>query len=150
MVSILADREPVAPPEGDQAALTAVVRLLDATDEQGPMLVGPPGSQVDLPASLARVLLLAARAMSNDRAVAVVPVHKQLTTQQAATMLGVSRPYLVKLLDEGEIPSTKTGTHRRVRLEDLMAYADRRDVERRKNLDLLTQISQELGLYEST
>lgn len=150
MASILAERGPVAPPESEQAALTAIVRLLDATDEQGTMLVGPAGNQIHLPASLVRVLLLAARAMTKDRAVAVVPVHKQLTTQQAANMLGVSRPYLVKLLDEGEIPSTKTGTHRRVRLDDLVAYAERRDVTRRENLDLLTQISQELGLYTNT
>jgi excisionase family DNA binding protein len=63
-------------------------------------------------------------------------------------MLNISRPYLIKLLEQGDIPFTKTGTHRRVRFSDLMEYKKYRDSERRKGLAELTQLSQELGLYE--
>lgn len=111
------------------------------------MLLGPEGEQIALPQSVRRVLRQAVRSMAQDRAVSVVPIHKQLTTQEAADLLLVSRPYLVKLLDAGEIPSTKTGTHRRVRLDDLVSYAEQRDARRREALDLLTQESQEMGLY---
>jgi excisionase family DNA binding protein len=86
--------------------------------------------------------------LAQGEAVTVVPVNKELTTQEAADILNVSRPYLVKLLEEGEIPFVKTGTHRRVRFIDLMAHKRRRDAERRRGLARLTQMSQEMGLYD--
>lgn len=147
MAFAVVDRGPIAPSESERAALAEIARLFDACDGRGPMLVGLKGEQIALPESVCRVLRQAVRSMSQDRAVSVVPIHKQLTTQEAADLLLVSRPYLVKLLDAGEIPSTKTGTHRRIRLDDLMSYVAQRDARRREALDLLTQESQEMGLY---
>jgi excisionase family DNA binding protein len=79
--------------------------------------------------------------------VPATPVHSGLTTNLAAAVLNVSRQYLVRLLDDGQIPCSKVGTHRRIRIDDLMAYKGERDAKRRDKLCELTQASQELGLY---
>ena len=76
----------------------------------------------------------------------LVPVYAELRTQEAADLLGVSRPHLVKLLDEGKLASWKVGTHRRVKRQELLAYRDRRDTARQQALQELTDLDQELGL----
>jgi excisionase family DNA binding protein len=78
--------------------------------------------------------------------VKVVPVHAELTSQEAANLLNVSRPHLVKMLEEGAIPFTKTGRHRRIRFSDLMAFKKRRDEESQEAMESLAQQAQELGM----
>jgi excisionase family DNA binding protein len=85
--------------------------------------------------------------LANGEEVRVIPETAELTTQQAAEFLNVSRPYLVKLLESGEIPFRMVGTHRRVRSRDLSEYTSRDDLARRRVADELTQLTQELGLY---
>jgi excisionase family DNA binding protein len=78
--------------------------------------------EVDLPPSLNRLLLDLLTQIAEGNAVTVLPLHADLTTQQAADLLNVSRPYLIALLEEGEIPFHKVGTHRRIKYHDLMTF----------------------------
>ena len=84
--------------------------------------------------------------MADGNGVSIIPMQAMLTTQQAADMLNVSRPFLIKLLEDGKIPYTTVGRHRRVRLEDLLDYQRLDDAKRRKAADDLTAPGQELGL----
>ncbi len=85
--------------------------------------------------------------LASGGGVNVMPDSAELTTQQAAEFLNVSRPYLIKLLESGEIPYRLVGTHRRIRFRDLDEYKSRDDLKRRRAADELTQLTQDLGLY---
>lgn len=135
----------VLPPEDDAEFRRLVAQLVTV---QVPELVMPDGSRIALPPEVATVLREVAAAMAEGKAVTVAPHHTTLTTQQAADLLGISRPTLVKLLEAGELAYTQPGRHRRLRLSDVLAYRDRIRHERDAALDELAEISDEAGLYD--
>lgn len=103
-----------------------------------------------LPAEVFEVLRDVVTAMAQGQAVTVASVHQRLTTQEAASLLGISRPTFVKLLEEGEIPYEQPGRHRRVLLSDVLAYRKRRSTQGREALDRRVEIADESGMYELT
>jgi len=86
-------------------------------------------------------------ALAEGRGVQIIPKEAELTTQQAADLLHVSRPYLITLLESGQIPYRKVGRHRRITFEALIEYKRHDDLKRRAAADDLAQLSQELGVY---
>jgi excisionase family DNA binding protein len=103
-------------------------------------------TKVELPMSAFRLFIDVLANLSQGNAVQVVPVHAELTTQEAADLLMVSRPYLIKLLDEHKIPFRKVGTHRRIRYSDLLDFKNNEEKLREAALDELAAQAQELGM----
>ena len=104
------------------------------------------GQEITLPTSVLRIFKEMLDQMGQGNAVTLVPVHTELTTQQAADFLNVSRPYLVKLLEQGKLPFRKVGAHRRIRLKDVSEYKRSQNYRRRQALDELVQQAQELDM----
>lgn len=107
---------------------------------------GDGAASVTVPVEAFELLVQVLAHLANGHAVTVMPVKAELTTQQAANILNVSRPYLIKLLDQGEILFRRVGTHRRVMLKDVVEYKRIDDVKRREAADALAAEAQALGL----
>jgi excisionase family DNA binding protein len=143
-------QRPVAAPEDQLAPLGKLSAILhDLTGKRRKCrLEGPGGQVIELPEHAFHALARVAEVLAAGDAVVVLPISKELTTQQAADLLNVSRQYLVRLLDEKKIPHSKTGKHRRVRLADVLAYKTERDKKRTGQLKELTAMTEELGGYD--
>lgn len=145
---------PVAAPPEQQADVVALSRALGTLCSKRPaaprcQLVGPKGESIPLPESVFYVLERVAEVLARGDSVTVVPVGREVTTQQAADVLNVSRQYVVRLLDEGKIPYRKTGKHRRLRIADVLEFKERRDKDRRAGLRQLSQMTEAFGGYET-
>ncbi len=118
------------------------------TDRVKLSLRGSNGETDDLvlPGHVLQILLDVLSEMSQGNAVSLIPYHQEISTQEAANLLNVSRPFLVSLLERNEIPFHKVGTHRRVRLKDVLGYKEQIDRQRKQTLDELTQLSQREGM----
>jgi excisionase family DNA binding protein len=137
-------------PQQDAGEIKQLEQLLSST-AQHPKLVDSHGVEIPLPDSVYEALrnVVQAMAMAPGQAITLIPDECELTTQKAADLLNVSRPFLVKLLDQREIPCAMVGTHRRVKFQDLIVYQRKRDAERHQNLNNLTEFLQEEGFYNN-
>ena len=153
---IILEHDPITAKENEKPALRKMKGVLNSSGCKGtssytrplPKLVGPDGDEIELPLSVFQILQRIIEHMMHGRAISIVPVNKELSTQDAADILNVSRPFLISLLEAGTIPFSKVGTHRRIRFTDLMEYKKHRDEERERGLENIVRISEELGLYD--
>lgn len=139
--------DPTPANERERDQLARFLAALDQPDH--PALVDTQGHQTELPEHIYQLLLRVKRMIENNQVITLVPQQQKLTTQAAANLLGVSRPYLVALLKAGRIPYTFAGKHRRVAINDLLEYMAKRDKERREALNRMTRAVDEAGLYDS-
>lgn len=139
---------PVSAPPEQKADVVALSDALDHLADRRCELVGPHGEAVVVPEAVFFVLARVAEVLARGDSITVVPVGKELTTQQAANLLNVSRQYLVRMLDEGRLPFTRTGKHRRLRIDDVLAFKVRRDRDRGEALDALAAMSEDAGGYD--
>lgn len=125
-----------------QLLSTVIEQIAEAEHTPITKLVGPDGSEVELPASAFHALQAIVHDLANGKTVTLFPNDRVLTTKEAADVLQVSRQFLVRLLDRGEIPFHRTGSHRRIRVDDLLAFKNHRTEMRKSKLDELTRLSQ--------
>lgn len=143
---------PVVPtPEDIQLAKESTKKLaaLNMTGEGHPaqyVVTDNHCMELQLSKSMFAALMEVIQEMASGKAIMLIPVDAELTTQEAADMLNVSRPYFVRLLDEGKIPFRTVGRYRRVRYEDLLKYQQLAEVKRQAAMDSLVAQAQELGL----
>lgn len=135
------------PSQLDPAELDLLMSLIGREDR--PALIGREGVRINLPEPIFHVLVNLIRQMREGRAVVLMPEDETFTTQAAASFLGVSRQHLVDLMDKGEVPHHRVGTHRRVTLKDLLVYQKARDTNRRQALGGLFKKLKQEGYYET-
>ena len=140
-----AEEIPLAIPAQDQVE---ILKLYERMRRSRAKLVGPDGHSVNLPDSLYTFLCRILADLFEGKSVSIVQSQAELTTVEAASLLGVSRQFLINVLEKGDIPFHKVGTHRRVYVRDLCAYKAKRDGFRRKVLDDLVQSEVDEGLYD--
>lgn len=147
-MSMTVEPHPTAATESERTALARVEQVLANQDQAGTLtIVCADGTAVPLPSPLIPLVRQLAHALAEDRVVSIHTSSRELTTQQAADMLNVSRPFFIShILGTGQLPYHTVGTHRRIAFDDLMAYKQQRDAERRRALRELSQASQQIGL----
>ncbi|MBL8905506.1 MAG: excisionase family DNA-binding protein [Rhizobiales bacterium] len=144
-MSDVLERAEVLSKKDTELAKTAS-RLLSAGSESELHVKLADGQELVLPGAAARLLRRLLTEMSKGNAVTLIPVHAELTTQEAADFLNVSRPHLIAILKKGELRFHMVGTHRRVRFADLIAYQNKFEARRNAAMEELAAQAQELGM----
>jgi excisionase family DNA binding protein len=134
----------------DQQEIEQASKLYRSLLQEGTAaLIGPDGTKIDLPTSVHEVLVRVFEKMQEGKAIAVLPLMEELSTQAAADLLGVSRQFFVRECEANKLPFHHTGTHRRVLLKDLLDYKERREKARRESIVRIARHSEELGEYDT-
>ena len=142
--------DPISPVDRD--AISKLSRMIESlpANPASPMLIGRDGERVALPDEIYRVLTIVVDEMKSGHAITITPHSQRISTQEAADLLGLSRPTLVKLLETGEIAYEQPGRHRRVLLSDIVKYREEKHRAAMDTLDTLTSEASGAGLYAST
>ena len=153
MSALALDLQDVYEPTTEEIEAAGVAARTLATAVRGRKLrvsddSGKSEAAIELPAPLFKTLIKVLAQIGNGNTVSVVPIQAELTTQQAADLLNVSRPHLVKLLKQGDIQHHMAGTHRRIRAQDILNYKAKIDQRREAALAKIAAIDEELGLYD--
>jgi excisionase family DNA binding protein len=137
------------PSEFSPGDTESIRHLLDLfrSETKPPALVDEHGNRLELPRPIYDLLVRVATALQECKVISLIPETQELTTQAAANILGVSRPHLIKLLESGKLAFHKVGAHRRIRMNDLIAFQQTRDKDRRSALDEMARKAQAAGLY---
>lgn len=149
MSALRNQRPPVLPTDQEAALARVSSRTLAACIGQGPsarLRVVDGNDEIEVPVAALRMLVDILANMAEGNAISIVPIHAELTTQQAADFLGVSRPHVVALIERGELTHHKAGTHHRIYLKDVLAYRERRLSHGKAALDALAEQAQKLDL----
>lgn len=138
----------IVPSLADHEALQQLAAALAEPSVTTAFLQGPDEAPLSLPPSLYSALRDAVQILLRGDAVAISPLHRRLSTTEAGDLLGVSRQYLTRLIDRGEIPCDRTGRHRRLKLSDVIAFKQKRTASRRRVLDDLTADAAAAAAYD--
>jgi excisionase family DNA binding protein len=142
---VIAAKKSMAISDTEQQQVQALERAL----VRGvPAFVTSAGERIELPGTVFEVLKTAVGFMSHGQTISLVPDNQAITTQRAADILGMSRPFFIKQLESGLMAHHRVGNQRRVYLRDVLAFAEKRDEERLSALDRLARDAFEAGLYE--
>jgi excisionase family DNA binding protein len=128
-------------------SLASVVETIRS--EQTEIEIEETKSKISIPVSALKMLGDILKAMGEGKSISIIPVSHEVTTQRAAEILGCSRPHFVKILEEGKIPFTKIGKHRRILLEDVLQFKALMKEEQKKHLIEMMNLDEEIGLYDS-
>ncbi len=129
------------------SALVAAIEQLK--DEQAEIEIEETKDKIIIPVRALNLLGDILKAMSQGKIISLVPIATEVTTQKAAEILGCSRPFFVKLLEEGKINHTKIGRHRRIRFEDVLQYKQKMKEEQKQHIIDIMKEDEETGLYDS-
>jgi excisionase family DNA binding protein len=140
----LPTREEIEKAKRASRALAEIANANKGALSLRPRQTDQPQTTIELPPAISRLVMELLLHISKGEAVTFVPFGAELTTQQAADLLNVSRPYLIKLVETKQLPHHKVGTHRRIRAEDVLKYKRRRDAKRAEALDELARLGQEI------
>ena len=133
-----------------QNSYTSLISAIDRLKtDRAEIEIEETGAKIVLPVKALNLLSEILKAMSEGKPVSIVPIATEVTTQMAAELLGCSRPYLVKLLEEGKIEYTKVGKHRRIKYEDVVHYQQKMKEEQKQHLIDMMAADEESGLYDS-
>jgi excisionase family DNA binding protein len=133
-----------------QNSYSSLISAIDRLKtDQAEIEIEETGAKIVLPVKALNLLSEILKAMSEGKPVSIVPIATEVTTQMAAELLGCSRPYLVKLLEEGKIEYTKVGKHRRIKYEDIVHYQQKMKEEQKQHLIDMMAADEESGLYDS-